>query len=345
MSSRARIWLKLVLMVATVAAVAAGWLVRPAPGAEMAAAATRFLESLTPEQRAKAALPFDDKARQDWHYVPRHEPGIELGAMNDAQRTSARALMRSALSSHGMNKVEEIMQLDAVLREIEKGAGARRDPLAYSVVVFGTPGSGPWGWKLEGHHVSLNFTGVGDGTATTPAFLGANPAQIRRGDRAGVRVLAAEEDMARELLASLSAEQRKVAVLSDRAPADILAVPGRSIEEVDVSGLAVAAMDAPQRAIVQRLLAEYAESLRYELADREMARIMAAGIEKVRFAWMGGDQRGQGHYYRLSGPTFVIEYDNTQNEANHVHTVWRDRQRDFGRDLLKEHHEHGHGAK
>jgi hypothetical protein len=318
-----------------------------APAARMAAAATKFLDALTPELRAKAALPFEDQARLDWHYVPRDRIGVAFKAMDETQRAAARELMRSALSSTGANKVEQIMALETVLIEIEKGARpGHRDPLAYSIVVFGEPAAGvdaqPWAWKIEGHHVALNFTGVNQQTAVTPAFLGSNPAQIPHGERAGTRVLAAEEDLGRELLASLDAEQRRVAIIADVAPADILAIPGRSIDEVDASGLAVASMNDNQRAIVERLLAVYAGNLRQDLAEHELQRIAAAGIGNLRFAWMGGDKRGEGHYYRLSGPTFVIEYDNTQNGANHVHTVWRDRQRDFGRDLLKEHLEHGH---
>ena len=329
----------------------------PSPARDMAEAATKFLDSLTPELRAKAALAFDDKSREDWHYVPRTRAGVEFGEMSESQRIAARDLMRSALSSRGMNKVEEIMLLDAVLREMEQGRGPRRDPLAYSIAVFGNPGAAgdggghggarggaePWGWKIEGHHLSLNFTSIADAMAVTPSFLGAHPAEVRRGDRAGVRVMAWEEDLARDLLASLNDDQRKAAIISDKPPADIMAVPGRLLDEIESAGAAVSSMSEHQRAIVERLLEEYAGTLRHEFAERELERIHAAGIENVRFAWVGSDQRDEGHYYRLSGPTFVIEYDNTQNRANHVHTVWRDRQRDFGHDLLSEHYEHGHG--
>jgi len=340
-----RLWLLSLLLAVASAAVAIGWIALPAPENQMAAAATAFLDSLPPPLRAKAALPFDDKARQDWHYIPRDHAGIEFTQLSDAQKLAARQLIRSALSSQGMNKVEEIMLLDSVLLELEKGSGPRRDPLAYSIAIFGTPGTDPWGWKLEGHHLSLNFTGAGESTAVTPAFLGANPAEVRQGPRAGVRVLAAEEDLARELLASLTPAQRKVAIIADKAPGDILAAPGRGLDEIAAAGIPFSSMDAPQRKLINRLLSEFAGNLKHDLASRELERINKAGIENVRFAWMGSDRRTEGHYYRLTGPTFVIEYDNTQNNANHVHTVWRDRERDFGRDLLKEHLEHGHGKK
>ncbi len=348
MSIASRLSLALLILAC---ALGASWAARQSPAKDMAEAATNFLDSLSPELRAKAARALDDPAREDWSYVPRERAGVSFAEMNDQQRIAARVLLRSALSSRGMNKVEEIMLLDAVLRDIEQGRGPMRDPLAYSIVVFGTPqaggatgasGGAPWGWKIEGHHVSLNFTGAGEAVAVTPSFLGANPAEVKQGDRAGVRVLAWEEDLARELLATLDDAQRKSAIIGEKAPGDILAVPGRDLKEIDSLGVEVAAMDKDQRSIVERLLHEYADNLRPELAEHELERIRTAGIDKIRFAWMGSDQRGLGHYYRLSGPTFVIEYDNTQNNANHVHTVWRDRERDFGHDLLKEHYEHDH---
>lgn len=337
-------WARIALALLVMTAAGAGRIARPGPNAEMAAAASRFLASLTPELRAKAALPFEPAVREKWQYVPAARDGVSFAEMNDAQKMAARDLMRSALSARGVGKVEQIMLLDAVLREVEQGRGPARDPLAYTVAVYGTPGvEAAWGWRIEGHHISLNFTGRGDATGATPAFLGANPAEVRRGDRAGVRVLAVEEDLGRELLRSLDAGQLKQALISETAPADILSVPGRSLDEVETTGLAVSAMSGAQRGMVERLLEEYAGNLRYELASQEMERIRAAGIEQIRFAWAGSADRGKGHYYRLSGPTFVIEYDNTQNDANHVHTVWHDRERDFGHDLLKEHLERGHG--
>lgn len=337
---RQRAWMALGAL--TLASAAAGLMSRPSPASDMAAAASAFLDSLPPHLRTKAQVPFDSASRTDWHYIPRDRSGLEFSQMDAPQRTAARSLMHRTLSSQGAGKVERIMLLDEVLRDLEKGSGPRRDPLAFSITIFGTPGTSPWGWKLEGHHISLNFTGTGEQLTSTPAFLGANPATVRAGDRAGTRVLAAEEDLGRALLRSLTPEQHAQAVVSPTAPGDILATPGRSPDEVDHTGLQVAGMTPPQRALIERLVREFAGNLRHELAEMELARIHAAGLENIRFAWMGGDKPGEGHYYRLSGPTFIIEYDNTQNNANHVHTVWRDRTRDFGRDLLKEHLEHGH---
>ncbi len=317
------------------------------PATDMVGAARAFLDSLPPESLAKAKLAFDDAARTDWHYVPRTRPGITFGEMTDAQRIAARNLIRTALSPRGMLKAESIMSLDGVLRDIEKaagGTGGSRDPLAYTLTIYGEPSDArPWGWKIEGHHLSLNFTLPG-GTVVdaTPAFMGANPARVPSGPKAGLRVLAAEEDLGRELVRSLDEAQQKEAVVSQQVPADILTMPGRSLDGAPATGLPFSAMTPEQQALLKRLLDEYAFNLRHELAEAEVARIHEAGLNNVRFTWTGSVEPGRPHYYRISGPTFVIEYDNTQNDANHVHTVWHDRERDFGHDALKDHLEHGH---
>lgn len=312
------------------------------PEGEMSVAASGFLASLTPELRARAAFAFDAPERTDWHFVPRAFHGVELGSLDARQRDRAMALLRAAASERGVRKAEDIMALDGVLRDLEQGRGQRRDPLAYAIAVFGTPGTEPWGWRIEGHHLSLSFTGAGGLTAVTPSFHGANPALVRGGAQQGLRVLHREEDLGFELLASLDAGQRAQAVVGSEAPADIQAVPGRSAASIESVGLSAAAMTGPQRVLLERLLRAYAEDLRPELAERELARIHAAGLERVRFAWMGGDRPGLAHYYRVSGPTFVIELDNVQDGANHVHALWRDRTRDFGDDLLGAHRAAAH---
>jgi hypothetical protein len=268
-----------------------------------------------------------------------------MADMTDAQRRAARDLLRSALSTQGVHKVEQIMSLDAILREIENNPG--RDPLQYTFAVYGDPGSNsPWGWKVEGHHISLNFTFVnGYPVATTPSFLGANPATVASGPRAGARAMAVEEDLGRELLGSFDDAQRTEAVIAERAPSDILLIPGRSFDAAPSMGIAYASMSADQRRMLEELIDEYAHNLRRDLAEAELARIRAAGLDAIRFAWAGSVEPGRGHYYRISGPTFVIEYDNTQNNANHVHTIWHDRDRNFGRDALREHYERDHGSK
>ncbi len=319
---------------------------RPAAGPSMEEAARTFLASLPPELRAKAALPFAGEDRVRWAFVPGERKGASLKEMPDAARRAAHDLLRSALSARGYLKVTAIFALDQVLREMEQargGSGTSRDQELYWFAVFGEPGAKDgWGWRAEGHHVSLNFSSVAGEIAATPAFLGTNPAEIRSGPRTGLKVLAAEEDLARALLASLDLVQRKSAVIADQAPADIILGPERKEGLGAPRGLAHAAMNPAQRDLLWRLVREYAENLRGDLASGELARIEAAGRDGIHFAWAGGLAPGEAHYYRIHGPGFVIEYDCIQNEANHVHTVWHDLTNDFGQDLLRRHREHGH---
>jgi hypothetical protein len=317
----------------------------------MAGAARRLLDALPQERRARCRQEFDGPARMDWHFVPRTRPGVQLGETSDAQRIAARDLLRSVLSSQGALKAEAIMALDGVLRDTERAAGGdgkTRDPMAYTISVYGTPRAGEtWGWKIEGHHLSLNFTVVNDEVAgATPFFMGAHPARVDAGPEAGRRALAAEEDLAYDLLATLDDAQRAVAVIAERAPGDILTQPGRGLDGAPAAGLEVAKMRPEQRGIVEALLDEYAHNLRGELASAELDRIHKAGMDAIRFAWAGSAERTRGHYYRLAGPTFVIEFDNTQDGANHIHAVWRDLANDWGADLLARHYatEHRTGS-
>jgi len=313
------------------------------PSADMAAAGQAFLSSLSPELRARAALPFDDPNRRDWHFVPRKRAGVALGELDAAQRAAAMALVRSGLSAQGASKTEGVLQLEVVLNAME-GESSRRDPGRYHLTVFGSPSTEHvWGWRFEGHHVSLNFCSItGEIATATPSFLGAQPAEVSGGAHDGLRVLAAEEDLARELVASLDAEQRAVAVRERDVPADVILGPAREAEPLEPQGIAASALDAEQRALLLRLVGTYVGNLEPSLAAREMQRIRAAGLERLRFLWIGGTAPGQPHYYRLQGPTFVIELDNVQDRSNHVHTLWRDLENDFGGDLLRRHHEQEH---
>ncbi len=317
----------------------------------MTEAARGWLSKLSPELRARAQLAFEDTGRVNWQFVPGDRAGVSMKDMSPAQRRAAHDLLRSSLSARGALKVESIMELDTVLREMEQAAGgdgAGRDPERYFVAVWGKPGEDPrWGWRLEGHHVSVNFTVVretsgAETVSVTPLFLGANPAEVRQGRRAGLRILSAEEDLGRELVKSLDEPRRAKAIINVAAPADVIWGPGRKESLGEPVGLAASEMTEPQHALLLRLIEEYAGNLEHQLEQEQMDRIRAAGIEKIRFAWAGGLEPGQGHYYRIHGPTFTIEYDNTQNDANHVHTIWHDPERDFGRDLLREHYEHDH---
>jgi hypothetical protein len=305
--------------------------------ATMVEAAQEFLAQLTPSLRGKAVIPFNDNERYNWHYVPRSRKGVSLKALNGTQREAAHKLLKSALSEKGYKKATGVIVLEEVLREME---GPRRDPELYFLTIFGEPSPAqPWGWRFEGHHLSLNFSSVTkELTASTPAFLGANPAHVQRGPHQGLRVLANEEDLARELVLSFDERQRKKAVISARAPSDIITGTDRRVDIGRPQGVTAEEMTDEQRALLMRLVEEYIDNMRQNVADAELARIGAAGIENVHFAWAGSVEKGQGHYYRIHGPTFLVEYDNTQNNASHIHTVWRDPENDFGEDLLRKHY-------
>ena len=308
------------------------------PPAPDAAAARAFVETLRPALAAECVRPFDDGDRTSWSYLPGRRVGISLAQMNEAERRAAHAMLRTALSARGYEKTRGVIVLEGILREIET-FGFGRDPDLYYLTIFGAPSDrAPWGWRFEGHHLSLNFSSAtGKIAAATPAFFGANPARVEKGPKAGLRVLGAEEDLARSLLASLDARQRRSAVISPSAPADIILRPGRQSVPAP-EGLTVAEMTAGQKAALWGCSTSTSATCARTWHARNGRKSTKAGADAIRFAWAGGDRRGQGHYYRLQGPTFLVEYDNTQNGANHVHSVFRDLQDDFGGDLLRRHY-------
>jgi Protein of unknown function (DUF3500) len=314
-----------------------------APRAAMAAAALALLAALPGETRRRAVFPLGDKERLNWHYIPRRREGVPFKEMPPAGRVAAHDLMQASLSAVGYGKAVGIMRLEEVLRRLET-FGLLRDPDNYAFTVFGNPDpSAPWGWRVEGHHLSLNFTLVpGKPVAMTPAFLGANPAEVASGPQKGQRALAAEEDLGRALARSLTETQRARSVIAARSLGDIVSGPGRAESLGAPAGLALADMTGDQRAQALRLVEEYARNMRGELAEQELGRMRQAGPTLIHFAWAGPLEPGKPHYYRLHGPTLLIELDNTQNDANHIHSVWHDPRRDFGLDLLKAHYDHGH---
>jgi hypothetical protein len=308
----------------------------------MLTAARNFLESLESDQQRRLLFPLGDPERFNWNYMPGPRRGVPLREMTEAQRQSALALLKSALSRQGYEKATGIMALELILGELEgRGAEDRvRDPGSYFLTLFGTLRQGePWGWRLDGHHLSLTFTTVTQElVATTPAFLGANPAEVPHGPRQGWRVLRDEEELGRQLLLALESSQREQALIAARAPRDIITGTGREILIAEPAGLPAAEMTSAQRGSLMQLVGLYARDLRHELAEAHLKRIRRAGVDKLHFAWAGGTARGEGHYYRIHGPTVLIEYDNTQNNANHIHTVMRDLENDFGLDLLRRHY-------
>jgi hypothetical protein len=307
----------------------------------MADAANAFLASLAAPRREEAQFEFDNPYRTQFMYVPGWRAGLLIADMNATQRMRTHELLRTALSGHGYLKVTSIMQLEEVLRSMEM-AGTARNVEGYALAVFGDPSpTRPWGWRFEGHHISLNFTSVEPAAiSSAPLFLGSNPAEVRSGTWTGLRVLQEEEDVARALLMSLTDAQRRQAVFSAEAPNDIVTRTDPSARGVPRVGLPASAMSTDSRLLLLRLIDVYAGTLEPELAEPRLAAIREAGVDDLHFGWAGGTQRGEPHYYRIHGPTVLIEYDNVQTNANHIHSVWRDLQNDFGGDLLRHHYEH-----
>lgn len=311
--------------------------------------ASHFLLSLNETQKHKALIEFNSEERLNWHYIPRARKGVPLKELNEAQLANAQALLKAGLSVQGMEKVSQIRELEGVLKEIEKGTGPTRDPDLYYVSIFGEPNdSGAWGWRFEGHHLSLNWTIIqGRVIASSPQFLGTNPAEVRSGSLKGRRVLHKEEDLGLELVRALSPEQRKVAILSDTAPPDIITAAQRQVDIQEAKGIAYNRLTKEQQGILIALIQEYATVQNPAIAKQRLEKVRKAGLNKVVFAWMGGLERGMGTYYRVQGSTFLIEFDNTQNNNNHIHAVWRDYKNDWGADLLADHyhkltHKDGH---
>ncbi len=309
----------------------------------MREAAEAFLAALTPAQVQQTRFAFDDDERENWHFVPRRREGLALKDMTPPQKDLALALLRTGLSERGAAHAEAIIALELVLKEIEGGA-ARRDPGLYYTTLFGTPGDdAPWGWRFEGHHLAFNFTVVdGHPVFFAPSFMGANPAEVPRGPQKGLRILAAEDDQGRALAQSLDGAQRRIALIGRRAPFDIVTGNRRRIDPLHPAGLTAAQMNPAQRAQLVTLVKLYVDRWRPEIARETLTKIEAAGVDRIAFAWAGGFEPGEGNYYRIQGPTFLIEFDNTQNNANHIHTVFRDFKGDFGHDALAEHYRKDH---
>jgi hypothetical protein len=312
--------------------------------AAMRLAAESLLSALTSDQRAKLTFELNDQERQNWFYTPVQRKGITIKDLDPSQRQLANALLGAGLAPEGLRKAATIISLEPILREIEQGRGPVRDPELYYVSIFGKPGeSDPWGWRFEGHHISLNYTVIrGARVASTPSFFGSNPAEVQHGPRKGVRPLATEEDKARAFVKSLDDKQRSVAIVSAEAPRDIITTNSRKADPVKPFGLQANRLGQKQADILMDLLMSYASNMPSDIAAARMDRVKSGGFGNISFAWAGGINRGELHYYRIQGPAFLIEYDDTQNNGNHIHTVWRDFNGDFGLDLLGMHYKDGH---
>jgi len=302
----------------------------------IADAANRFLLSLDEVQRRKAMIAFHSDNRLDWHYIPRSRPGLALGEMRADQADAARALFASVLNQRGLELLDGVRLLEGVLREQQ---GSFRDPDRYHVSVFGTPGRFPWGWRFEGHHLSLNVSLPAAGhVAVTPFFTGAHPATVRDGPHSGFRLLGPSEDLARQIMASLNDQQRRTAIIADRSFGEIVASPQRERDLGEPRGLPLGEMTGAQRTLVEALMDRFLGTLAADLLAQQKERVRQQGLATFRFAWAGSFTPGEAHYFRIHGPVTLVEHDNTQNGANHVHAVWRDLAADFGRDALADHY-------
>jgi plasmid stabilization system protein ParE len=318
----------------------------------LARSVREWLETLDPGQRARATLRFDDPERFVWAYTPGERAGLALADMAAAQREAAMRVVGVAMSERGASEVGTIIELESILGALEREGGRagwiRRDPERYWFAVFGDPATGaPWSWRVGGHHVAIHVT-VADGRVVgcTPSFLGANPAVVPNGPTAGARALTGEETIARTVLANLSPEARSIAVVDPVAPPDIHSGNGARADLRSVpTGIRYDDLTSAARQALERLIRHYLARAPHEVASAEWKRIADAGLEAVTFAWAGPDEPGRGHYYAVRGPRFLIEYDNTQNDANHIHAVWRDLANDWGEDLLAAHYRQSHAPR
>ena len=308
----------------------------------MLGAAQAFVASLDEPLRKDALFPFDDPEKYNIHFTPVPRQGADLRDMNPQQRARVTALLQSVLSDEGYRKATEIMELERVLKVLEKRADDddHRDPEKYFVLIFGDPSATePWGFRFEGHHLCLNFSSVTGEVAVTPAFFATNPAIVREGPQKGKEVLKLEQDLGRKLVTMMDASQRKRVIISPEAPADIITGVDRKASLERFEGIPAADMTPAQREVLWELMGVYLGNMEASIAEKRMARINQIELKDLYFAWAGSIEVGEAHYYRIHAPELIIEYDNIQNNANHIHTTWRDPLNDFGDDLLRKHYE------
>jgi hypothetical protein len=303
--------------------------------------AVDFLKSLTQSQKDKTQMPFNDESRLRWHYIPSSmfpRAGIQLNELDPNQKSKLEELLKAFLSETGYNKTMKIIDLENILLEIS-GDSIMRNPENYSVAFYGNPEKDSlWAFSFEGHHISFNFTIHNEKVEIAPRFLGANPARIPSGPREGERTLQKEEDLGFELINSLSEEQRKMAIFQEEPFFDIVTGKSPEVEPLSPVGIMYGQLNRNQQLIFLKLLDEYLSTMPAEQAEKRMNSIKDEEINEVRFGWAGATVLGKGHYYRIQGKSFLIEFDNVQDKANHIHTVWRDFDGDFGRDMIREHY-------
>ena len=323
------------------------------PAKSMVKAAKNFISSLNDEEKGKAIFKNASDHRDGWYFIPDKfikpngkRQGLLIKNMSQQQRLLAHALLASAMSSDGYRQAATVMTLEAILHELEN-KNPIRDPELYYVSIFGEPSlKSSWGWRFEGHHLSINISmAKGKLFSLTPSFFGTNPARSDSGKFKGLEVLSDEQDLALELARSLNDNQRKLAILPGKVPADIITKQDRVVERktfLPIKGIPFTQLNEDQQTKLEKLLYSYVSKYRHDILEEINGRKKLFANKQIHFAWSGATQKGKGHYYRIQSKDFVFEYDNTQGGANHVHAVWRDFDGDFGRDLLKEHHDKSH---
>lgn len=310
------------------------------------AKAMAFVNSLSDEQRELAVFPFDEINRYDWHYLPpptANRTGIALKDLDNNQKELLNALLHAYLSSEGYQKTKNIMDFEVLLKEMEPNSKTRI-PENYFASIYGHPGKDSvWAWKFTGHHIALNFTVVNDQLAFAPFFFGVYPAEVKTGQKKGTRILKDEEEFGFELVNSMSPEQQKKTIFQLNAFADIVTTNSAQVAPLKPDGIFAGEMTFEQKTVLNKLIVAYLLSMPADIAKIRMEKITKEDMNSISFGWAGGTEPGKPHYYRVQGKSFLIEFDNTQNNANHIHSVWRDFNGDFGKDLLKDHYQHsGH---
>ncbi len=321
-----------------------------------------FVDGLTPLQKKRALVGFADTMRTEWNNLPvglRARVGINIGSLTDVQRKSLHRILSAALSSQGYLKATGVMHMDNLLnmyydtllqrKEINEDLHSRMRALQWShkqfyLAIFNLPSDSIWGFKLEGHHLSLNFTFHQQQLAVTPFFIGSDPAEYGISDYAGWRILGQEEDLGVKLIHLLSPAQQQKATLSQAVPGDIITAAESGKRLIDYWGLQGSAMNKQQQEVLKQIIREFVFNMEYEKATVEYDKIIKAGIDKVHFGWIGPYDEHKAHYFVLNGPTFLIEFDNSgfNHEGNHIHAIWREKNNEFGGDVLKKHYQASH---
>ena len=304
-----------------------------------------FISSLNADQKNKAVLALDDPKKEDWHFFPStmfEREGIALKELNSEQKKKLHSLLQSVLSKSGYEKTIEVIELENVLKELG-GDPVMRDAEKYFTTFYGNPMTDDlWSMSFEGHHISLNFTVSGDEVIASPRFWGANPAMIPEGPRKGERTLAMEEDLGFDLINSMDEDQLKKAIFQEKSFRDIVTLNLPKISPLEPVGVSYNEMNSDQQKKLIKLINQYIDTMPSKTAKARRKQLLAEDLSSLYFGWVGAKELGSAHYYRVQGKTFLIEFDNSQNNANHIHTVWRDFDGDFGRDLINEHYKESH---